>query len=50
MQSLIELEFSEHLKTAKDTIVNILKPIESAAKICINGLQNGNKILICINF
>ena len=46
MQSLIELEFTEHLKTAKDTIENIIKPIENAAKICINGLQNGNKILI----
>ena len=46
MQSIIKHEFSEHLKVSKKTMESICKPIEIAAKICIDSLKNGNKILI----
>ena len=46
MRSIIKREFSEHLKVSKKTMESIGKPIEIAAKICIDSLKNGNKILI----
>jgi D-sedoheptulose 7-phosphate isomerase len=46
MQSIIELEFSEHLKTTNDTIETIFKPLEIAARVCIDCLKNEKKILI----
>ena len=46
MQSIIKHEFSEHLKASKKTMESIGKSIEIAAKLCINSLKNGNKILI----
>ena len=46
MQSIIKHEFSEHLKASKKTMECIGKPIEIAAKLCIDSLKNGNKILI----
>jgi D-sedoheptulose 7-phosphate isomerase len=46
MQSIIKHEFSEYLKVSKKTMESIGKPIEIAAKICIDSLKNGNKILI----
>ena len=49
MQSIIKHEFSEHLKASKKTMESIGKPIEIAAKICIDSLENGNKILIIGN-
>jgi D-sedoheptulose 7-phosphate isomerase len=46
MQSTIEFEFSEHLKTTQATLEYIAEPLETAAKLCIDSLQNGGKILI----
>ena len=46
MQSIIKHDFSEHIKVSVETIKSIGKPIEIAAKICIDSLKNGNKILI----
>ena len=46
MKSIIELEFSEHLETAQATLEYIAEPLETTAKLCINSLQNGGKILI----
>ena len=46
MQSIIEFEFSEHLKTAQATLEYIADPLEIAANFCIDSLQNGGKILI----
>jgi D-sedoheptulose 7-phosphate isomerase len=46
MQSIIKHEFSEHLKVSKKTMESIGKPIEIAAKLCIDSLKNGNKILM----
>ena len=46
MQSIIKHEFNEHLKTSKATMESIGKLIEVAAKICIDSLKNGGKILI----
>ena len=46
MQSTIKEEFNEHLKVSKKTMESIGKPIEIAAKLCIDSLKNGNKILI----
>ena len=46
MQSIIKLEFEEHLKTSQATFKSIGHSLEEAAKICINCLENGNKILL----
>ncbi len=46
MQSTIKEEFNEHLKVSKKTMESIGKTIEIAAKLCIDSLKNGNKILI----
>ncbi len=46
MQSIIKQEFSEHIKVSEETIKSIGKPIEIAAKICIDSLKKGGKILI----
>jgi len=45
MKSLIENEFSEHLKVAKN-MSTLTSQVEIAAQLCIDGLQNGGKILI----
>ena len=46
MQSIINLEFNEHLKTSKATLESVGIGVESAANLCINSLKNGGKILI----
>jgi len=46
MQSIIKNEFSEHIKVSKETMKSIGKPIEVAAKLCLDSLNNGGKILI----
>jgi D-sedoheptulose 7-phosphate isomerase len=46
MQSIIKFEFSEHLKTSQATLEYIAGPLEIAANLCIESLQNGGKILI----
>ena len=46
MQSIIEFEFSEHLKTAQATLEYIASPLEIAANLCIDSLKSGGKILI----
>jgi D-sedoheptulose 7-phosphate isomerase len=46
MQSIIEFEFSEHLKTSKATLGSIGPSLEIAANLCIDSLKNGRKILI----
>jgi D-sedoheptulose 7-phosphate isomerase len=46
MRSIIEFEFSEHLKTSKRTLDYIADPLEIAANLCIDSLQSGGKILI----
>jgi D-sedoheptulose 7-phosphate isomerase len=46
MKSTIEYEFNEHLKIAQATLEYIAGPLEIAANLCIDSLQNGGKILI----
>jgi D-sedoheptulose 7-phosphate isomerase len=46
MQSIIQSEFLEHIKISNLSIDSIISSIETAAKICINTLQNNGKILI----
>ena len=46
MKIIIRNEFQEHLKVSKATLESIIEPIEAAAKICINALNNDRKILI----
>ena len=46
MQSIIRQEFIEHLKTAEATNERIGRNIETTAKLCINSLKKGGKILI----
>jgi len=45
MKTTIENEFSEHLKVAKN-MSTLTSQVEIAAQLCIDGLQNGGKILI----
>ena len=46
MQSIIKFEFEEHLKTSQATFESIGDSLELAAKLCIECLKNGNKILL----
>ena len=46
MKSIIQFEFSEHLTTTQNTIQAISQPLEDAAKICIECLNNNGKIII----
>jgi len=46
MHSIIEFEFNEHLKTSRATMESIGDSLEIAAKMCIESLQSGGKILI----
>ncbi len=46
MRSIIEFEFNEHLKTSRATMESIGDSLEIAAKLCIESLQSGGKILI----
>ena len=46
MKSIIQHEFNEHLKTTNATLESSSKKIEATAKICIDCLKSGNKILI----
>jgi len=45
MKTIIENEFAEHLKVAQ-TMFDLVDKVEFAAQLCIDGLQNGGKILI----
>ena len=45
MKSIIENEFSEHLKVTQSMSV-LTDKVETAAQLCINSLNNGGKILI----
>jgi D-sedoheptulose 7-phosphate isomerase len=49
MHPIIEHEFSEHIKACQNTMDSIANQIETAAKICVNGLKNKGKILIMGN-
>ncbi len=46
MKTIIEFEFNEHLKTAQATLEYIAAPLEIAANLCIDSLNNSGKILI----
>jgi D-sedoheptulose 7-phosphate isomerase len=46
MKSIIEDEFNKHILAVNSTIKSTNRDIENAAKICIECLKNGNKILI----
>ena len=46
MKDIIQNEFNEHLNTTKSTMESIIDSVESAAKLCINCLLDGKKILI----
>ncbi len=46
MRSAIEFEFSSHLKITQATLECITPNLEIAANLCIDGLQNGGKILL----
>ena len=46
MQSIIRQEFIEHLKTTEATSERIGEDIETTAKLCIDSLKKGGKILI----
>ncbi len=49
MKNTIKQEFNSHLKTIQDTINHNQNILEDIAKLTIETLNNGNKILICGN-
>ena len=49
MRSIINSEFSEHIKVSEDTLESLASQIEIAAKICLECLKNNNKILLMGN-
>jgi len=49
MKSIILDEFSKHIEVCSKTMEAISGLIEITAKICINSLKNGNKILLIGN-
>ncbi len=49
MQSIVEFEFSEYLKTSKATIESIDPSVEVVTNLCIGSLKNGGKIFIFWN-
>ena len=46
MESVIGQEFNEHISAAMKTMDTAKQDIEIAAKLCVDGLKNENKILI----
>tara|TARA_B110000008_G_C16959056_1_gene559387 strand:+ start:441 stop:1007 length:567 start_codon:yes stop_codon:yes gene_type:complete len=46
MQSIIKKEFNEHINTSYASMESIADSIENAAKICINSLKAGGKIIL----
>ena len=46
---IIQQRFAESIQTKKDTLAKSLAEIDMAAKLIINTINNGNKILICGN-
>ena len=46
MRSIINQQFNEHLSVSKLTSESLSEKIESLSKICIDSLQNKNKILL----
>jgi D-sedoheptulose 7-phosphate isomerase len=46
---IINTEFNEHQKVTQKTFDNVVENIEFAAKMCITGIKDGKKILICGN-
>jgi D-sedoheptulose 7-phosphate isomerase len=49
MKSIIEHEFNEHIKTSLQTLRSLSKPIEGAAKMCVDSLRKGGKIILIGN-
>ena len=46
MQTVINNEFNEHLKTSKATMNSLTESLENAAILCINSLNNNGKIIL----
>ena len=46
MKATIRFEFEEHIKTAQASMVSMSDSLETATKLCIDCLKNGNKILL----
>lgn len=49
MQKIIKECFEDSIKTKKLVLETLSEEIENSAKIMINALKNGNKILVCGN-
>jgi len=49
MINTIKEEFSSHLETINNVIGSMEKDIETASKIIVDALKNGNKVLLCGN-
>ena len=46
MQTIINNEFNEHLKTSQATMNSLKESLENAAILCINSLNNNGKIIL----
>lgn len=49
IKAMIEAEFEAHQKTIETVIEKIIPDVETASRIAIETLKNGNKILLCGN-
>ena len=49
MKEMIKAEFEAHQKTIEATIDKLIPNVETASKMIIDTLKNGNKILLCGN-
>lgn len=49
MLTTIKQEFESHLETINNVINNMENDIETASKIIVDALKNGNKVLLCGN-
>jgi len=49
MKTLIATQFSEHIESFKLASTDLISPIEDAAKLCINCINNGGKLLLLGN-
>jgi D-sedoheptulose 7-phosphate isomerase len=49
MINTINQHLTEHLQVIENSVKNNEKNIKKATELCINALENGNKILLCGN-
>ncbi len=49
MNPVIKNEFNKHIEIFKNSSDSLVESIEIAANLCVSGLKNGNKLVLCGN-